>query len=55
MTVTFNIRPFTDMSGNRTVEVAVESMNAQSNEIGFAKGLVETVEKFVTEYGKEKD
>ena len=55
MQITFNIRACTDMGGGRSVEVAVENMNAQSCEMGFAKGLVESVEKFANDYGKGEE
>ena len=53
MTITFNITSTTNMGGGRDVQVSVDNMCAQSVEMPFAKGLVETVEKFANDYGKE--
>ena len=53
MTISFCIRATADIGGGKSVVVSVESMNAQSCEMGFAKELVETVEKFANNYGKE--
>ena len=40
------------MDGNLSVQVHVENLNAGSSEMGFAKELVDAVEKFATKHVK---
>jgi hypothetical protein len=55
MQITFNITSTSNMGGNKSVHISVENLIAESADMGFVKGLTETVEKFANDYGKGEE
>lgn len=55
MQITFNITSTSNMGGNKSVHISVENLIAESADMGFVKGLVESVEKFANDYGKGEE
>ena len=55
MLITFNITSTSNIDGNKSVHISVENLVADSADIGFVKGLTETVEKFANDYGKGEE